>query len=214
MAKAAKSLKVAKAPMFVIPTKEEVINFIDKEMRDWPRSFCEIIGEKFWESYRSVGWRLSKNIPMKSWQAAFHGRWKHNLNFADKKLLEEHLRMPVNRIAAAERKRQEDGLFADATVGGPKPISYYLEYYDTLLQSFQAGQVTEKQLQPHYDRLKAIGVMRLPKPQIEAIFVEMGNDRDRGKGLCVKQLFLNLVAQGMTVKQYFEIIQKKMEKQP
>ena len=206
--------KVAKSPMFVKPTKEEVINFIDLTMRDWPRSYCEIIGETFFEFYQSVGWRLSKNIPMKDWQAAWNGRWKNNLKPSDKRLLEEHLRMPANRIAAAERRRQADGMFADQfepTVGSAKPASYYLEFYENMRQSFFAGQLTEKQLRPHYDKLKALGVMRLPKSQIEAIYVEMGNDRDRGKGLSIQQLFLNLQHAGMTLQQFYAHQEKQQQ---
>lgn len=205
--------KVAKSPMFVKPTKEEVINFIDVTMRDWPRSFCEIMGERFFESYQSVGWRLSKNIPMKDWHAAWHGRWKNNLSDKDKRQLEEHLRMPINRIAAAERKRQEDGLFADAAVGSAKPISFYLEFYETLRQKFLAGAFTTpwKELAPHYDRLKAIGIMRLPKHQTDQILVDMGNNRDIGKGMAVMRLFLNLQEKRLTVCAYHELLTKKMQ---
>lgn len=201
--------------MFVKPSMEEVINFIDVTMREWPRSFCEIIGERFWQSYQSVGWRLSKNIPMKDWHAAWHGRWKNNLSDKDKRLLEEHLRMPVNRIAAAERKRQEDGLFADATVGSAKPVSFYLEFYETLRQKFLSGAFTTpwKELAPHYDRLKAIGIMRLPKHQTDQILVDMGNNRDIGKGMAVMRLFLNLQEKQLTVGAYHELLTKKMQEQ-
>lgn len=208
--------KAAKSVMFVKPSKDEVINFIDLTMRDWPRSFCEIIGEKFFESYQSVGWRLSKNLPMKDWHAAFNGRWKNNLNYSDKKLLEEHLRMPVNQMKAAQDRRASAGMFAEQfepTVGSAKPIDYYIDYFDVLCGKYFAGDIKnpERELAGHYDRLKAMGVMRLPKPDIDRIIVDMGNDRDRGKGMSVIQLFKNLQAKNLTLKQYHaEIIEKRL----
>ena len=208
----AKATKTAKAPMFIKPTMEEVINFIDVTMRDWPRSFCEIMGEKFFESYQSLGWRLSKNIPMKNWHSAWNGRWKHNLSFADKKLLEEHLRLPVNQMKAAQARRESAGMYADElepTVGSAKPIDYYITFYDVMIGKYIAGQVKERELASHYDRLKKMGLMRLPKPQIDQILVDMGNDRDRGKGMSVARLFLNLQARNQTLKDYYAEIQQK-----
>ncbi|HLZ17590.1 MAG TPA: hypothetical protein VKQ08_11145, partial [Cyclobacteriaceae bacterium] len=192
---------------FRTPTIEELRAFMNLCKPDWPTNFIEYYSSRFHSHYQANGWVVGR-VKMKDWHACVRGQWLQLKFKEDKDFLDKCLMEPIHKMRQAEMRRQADGMFADATT---KPIEFYIDFYDKLLQSFQAGQVTEKQLQPHYDRLKAIGVMRLPKSQIEAIFVEMGNDRDRGKGLSVKQLFLNLVARGMTVKQFHDKVTQKMQ---
>jgi hypothetical protein len=48
---------------------------------------------------------------------------------------------------------------------------------------------------------------------MKVILVDMGNDRDRGKGMSVARLFLNLQAKGITLKQYFDQLKEKMQPQ-
>lgn len=191
---------------FVRPTLEEIISFINKTMIEWPEKFCAFLGEKMWQTYQARGWQINGRM-MKDWQACFHAQWKHLKYKEDKEFLEKCLMEPIHKMRQAEMRRQSAGMFADQlepTVGSAKPASYYLEFFENMRQSFFAGQLTEKQLRPHYDKLKALGVMRLPKSQIEAIYVEMGNDRDRGKGLSIQQLFLNLQNAGITLTQFYE----------
>lgn len=61
---------------FKIPLLEEVVIHIKAKKPEWPDGFIRFYAEKFWNSYQSQGWRLSNNVPMKDWKAAFASRWQ------------------------------------------------------------------------------------------------------------------------------------------
>src|SRR3954463_15711871 len=61
---------------FTPPTLEEVEAFMKTARPKWPIAFCEWYAQKFFYYYRSTGWKLSSNVPLKDWQAAFYSRWE------------------------------------------------------------------------------------------------------------------------------------------
>lgn len=201
--------KSMKGSPFRTPTMEQVEKFMNEAKPDWPSNFCLYYSQRFVNYYVSVGWIVGKKM-MKDWRAAFWGQWANVKFREDKEMLEKCLNDVTHRAKMAQARAQKDGMFAEqygtATVAGEKPAFFYLEFYQNLMESWRQGQLTWKQLTPHYDRLKALGIMRLPKAQIDAIFVEMGNDRDRGKGLSVVRLFENITAQQITLKNFYDKI--------
>lgn len=211
--------KIAKSPIpkgaFNKPTEEEVFQFINRYMQEWPERFCRHMAAKFVNFYTSNGWKVSGRAAMKDFEACFKAQWKELKYREDKELLQTCLMEPIHRMRQAEKRRQADGIFAEqygtATVGSDKPLIYWLEFYEKIMASWSAGQLTWKQLWPHYDRLKALGVMKIPKAQIDAIFVEMGNNRDMGKGLSIIRLFQNLTEKGLTLTQFHSKIQQQKQ---
>jgi hypothetical protein len=196
----AKSLK--KAPPFRIPTVEEVIEFMDKNMRDWPRSFCEAYGKKFWESYNAKGWQISKYALMKSWESAFWARWANVPYPDDQKLLEKCLQSLTHKLLLDQRRRESAGLFA-ATDDTPTPLQRTLEFMDGIMTAYIEGNATDKQLRAVGDWLGPRQLLRLKKAQIDRIIIDQGNDADRGRVMAVKQFFENLRAAGQTVSQFY-----------
>lgn len=211
----AKATPTKKRTVFSIPTQQEVADWIyqamgvnhPKDQTAWPRRFCEYMAEKFWNRYQAAGWQYGGRM-MKDWGAAFHAQWKHLKYKEDKDMLEKFINEPLHQMHVAKKREESDGMFASqygtATVGGDKPAFYYIEYYQKLMESYFQGQVPEKDLWKHYDRLKALGVMRLPREQITLIYELMGNNRDYGKTLSVARLFKNLNEQKITLKQLYD----------
>jgi hypothetical protein len=197
------------------PTEEEVFQFINGFMVAWPERFARHMAQKFHNFYTANGWKISGRAAMKDFEACFKAQWKDLKYREDKLLLEQCLMEPMHRMRMAREQKEKDGLFADATVGSAKPVTFYLEFYETLRQKFLSGLLTTpwKELAPHYDRLKAIGIMRLPKHQTDQILVDMGNNRDIGKGMAVMRLFLNLQEKQLTVSLYYDQLTKKMQEQ-
>lgn len=206
-----------KGSAFKIPTIDEVKAFMNLCKPDWPTNFINYLADKWLAHYMSNGFIVGR-VKMKDWKSCIRAQWLTLKYKEDKDLLEKYLMEPVHQMHAARMRRQADGMYAeqfDPTAGSAKSIDYYIEYYETMRGKFFAGgfKNPEKELAPHYDRLKAMGVMRLPKAQIDRILVDMGNDRDRGKGMSVIQLFNNLQAKGLTMKEYHRQIVEKMQPQ-
>jgi hypothetical protein len=213
----AKAAKVPAKKAFMTPTVRQVADYMNLRRPNWPTAFVEFYAQKFMDFYVSKGWIVGK-VKMKSWEATIACNWLEIKFKEDKDALERFLMEPIHQMHAARMRRESAGMYADElepTVGSAKPIDYYIQFYDVMMGKYIAGQVKERELASHYDRLKKMGLMRLPKPQIDQILVDMGNDRDRGKGMSVARLFLNLQARNMTLKQYFTELKEKMQpKQP
>lgn len=204
----AKSIK-PRAP-FQIPTIEEVINFMDKTMKDWPRAFCEYYGNKFWYSYQTKSWQISKGNPMKDWEAAFFARWKEIPYPEDQKKLEVCLKSLTHRIHLDEQKRASAGMFAEQeTVGDVKPFERTLQFLDGIQAAFFEGTASEAQLRTACETLRGWEMLRLKKEQIERITIDQGNNRDYGKLLAIRAFFGNLKASGQTVSSF---VKNKLEK--
>lgn len=199
---------------FRIPTIEEVRAFMNLCKPDWPTNFIAYYSDRWMAHYMANGFVVGR-VKMKDWKACIRSQWLTLKFKEDKEFLDRSLMEPIHRMRMAREQKEKDGLFADAAVGSAKPISFYLEFYETLRQKFLSGAFTTpwKELAPHYDRLKAIGIMRLPKHQTDQILVDMGNNRDIGKGMAVMRLFLNLQEKGLTVGAYHELLTKKMQEQ-
>lgn len=198
--------------VFRTPTQQEVEDFMNQAKPDWPVPFVQYYAQRFHAYYMSVGWVIGRKM-MKDFKAAFWSQWQHVKFKEDKEMLEKCLNALTHRALMQHRAAERDGMFADqygtATVGGEKPAFYYLEYYQKLMESYFQGQVPEKDLGKHYDRLKALGVMRIPREQINLIFELMGNDRDYGKTLSVVRLFKNLSEQKITLKNWYDKIHQQ-----
>ena len=197
------SKTVKKRQPFRIPTVEEVIEFMDKSMKDWPRAFCEYYGKKFWHSYQSKSWQISRGCPMKDWHAAFFANWQ-DVNYPnDKKMLETCLQSLTHRLLMDQRRRESAGLFAVVEGEGPTPLQRTLEFLDGIMAAYVSGTASEAQLRTAAEWLSKRELLRLKKDQKDRILVEQGNDRDRGRILAVKQFFENLRAGSLTVAQYY-----------
>lgn len=194
---------------------EEVKAFMNLCKPDWPVNFIAYYSDRWLSHYMANGFVVGR-VKMKDWKACIRSQWLTLKFKEDKEYLEKSLMEPIHQMHAARMRRESAGMYADElepTVGSAKPIDYYLDYYDVMMGKYIAGQVKERELASHYDRLKKMGLMRLPKPQIDQILVDMGNERDRGKGMSVARLFLNLQAKGITLKQYFDQLKEKMQPQ-
>ena len=197
---------------FRIPIIEEVRAFMNLCKPDWPTNFIEYYSDRWMSHYLANGFIVGR-VKMKDWKACIRSQWLTLKFKEDKEFLDRTLMEPIHRMRMDRERREKDGMFADAAVGSAKPVSYYLEFYETMRQKFLSGLMATpwKELAPHYDRLKAIGIMRLPKHQTDQILVDMGNNRDIGKGEAVMRLFLNLQEKGLTVNTYYETIKQRIE---
>jgi hypothetical protein len=204
----AKSTKPRAA--FQIPTMQEVIKFMDKTMKDWPTLFCEFYANKFWNSYQSKGWEISRGVRMKDWKAAFFAQWKDVKYKEDREMLDKCLRSLTHRFHLDEQKRASAGMFAEQeTVGDVKPFERVLQFLDGIQAAFFEGTATEAQLRNACETLRGWKMLRLRKEQIEKIVVDQGNNADFGKLLAIRAFFGNLKASGQTVSQF---VKSKMEK--
>jgi hypothetical protein len=193
------SKTIKKRQPFQIPTIDEVIEFMDKSMKDWPTTFCEHYGKKFWNSYRSKGWQITHGIMMKDWHAAFWAQWSEVKYPEDQKLLTSTLQSLTHRIHLDEQRRKSAGLFAVVEGAGPTPFDRYLESMDEIFHAWQVGYASDGQLRAAAESLRKNNFLLLPKSQIEQIKADQGNNADLGKLLAIRQFFANLKQRGTTV---------------
>jgi len=160
-----------KRTVFKIPLQSEIAAFI-KEKKGWPEGFCTYYAEKFWNNYQAQGWVLSNGNKMKDWKACFNNQWQDLRYEADRKLLDDY--------------KKKTSLTPS-------------EYLNSCLEKFSRDEYkpAKSDVLRIYDYLKSKGLMKLPKHQIDVIIEQSGNDREMGRVLSVKQLFLNMTQHGV-----------------
>lgn len=186
------------------PSIDDVFQFINGYMKDWPEKFCHHMAERFVMSYRSKGWKVGKT-PMKDFEAAFIGQWKNLKDFGDKKLLEQYQMEPIHQARLRQEREAAAGLFRgqEDMLENAAKIDIRLDRLTELQNSLIGGKITSIGLWAEYDGLKRLGIMRVPKPQIDQIMILKGESNERGKALMVEYLFRNLNHAGITIKQFF-----------
>jgi hypothetical protein len=197
------SKSVKKRPPFVIPTIEQVVEFMDKNMKDWPREFCQHYGHKFWMSYQAKGWRISGSAMMKDFHAAFWARWAHVPYPEEKKFLEKCMQSVTHRILLDERRRKSAGLFAITEGEGPTKLDRYLESLDEIFNAFKVGNASDIQLRQIGEWLNRNNLPGVTPAQLDRIMAERGNDGEFGRILLARQFFANLLRKEITVSQYY-----------
>jgi hypothetical protein len=203
MGKSSRKPSVKKSQPFTIPTVEEVVEFMDKNMKDWPRAFCEHYGNKFWHSYNAKSWAISKYALMKSWESAFWARWADVPYPEEKQFLEKSLQSVTHRILLDERRRKSAGLFAIVEGEGPTPQERYLDSLDEIFAACKIGNVNDSQLRNVAEWLDRNNLPGVTPQQRDRIIAESGNDGQYRKVQVARQFFDNLIKKEMTVKTYF-----------
>lgn len=199
-----KSPTSPKTQAFVIPTEHEVITFIDKVMKDWPRKFCEYYGSKFYNHYAARGWRLSKNILMKDWHACFFSQWREPQFPADQKMLEQCYKEPAHQAEMEKRRQANAGIFRQQEVTPTAdPMVRALDYADYIMTSYLNNEGNDGLLRRAWDWLTVNKILVLTTDQENEISYKCGNDGNLRAILQVKFFFRYLHSQGLTVKSYF-----------
>lgn len=183
---------MSKKESFIIPTEEEVIEFIKEYVKDkkinWPTPFCIYYGERFWNSYNSSGWRLSagKGGPVKNWQSCFKNNWK-TLKYQEDLNMLRNL-MPKQRLIDHDT----------------------LEYLDEVLGEFRTDKdsVTKERLASCYDWLKEFKLLRLNEEEKQRAIVSSIQNLIDGKALAVIYTFNFMVGNLITFNYYFNEITK------
>jgi len=159
------------AKLFVIPSVQEVLDFIIYKQPSWPGSFSQWYAEKFWNHYQSSGWRLSSNVLMKDWKAAFCSNWKELKWEAKEKL--------------AECQKTE---FVRGEVDPKNPMGI-----ETIFNDFKSGHYDWHTLALCYKQLRASGALRLSPSEINKLVADAGNNKEYGRYLSVKLYFTKLI---------------------
>lgn len=157
---------------FTIPLRSSVENYIREKMK-WPESFCQYYAEKFWNHYQSQGWVLANGNPMKDWKAAFNVNWQNPKFKEDQEALSKAIAADKKQVTPEERLNQ---ILEEYRVGRYKP--------------------NRTEVVAIYDYLKVKGLMKLPKPIIEKIVEDAGNDKEWGKMLAVKEILKKYITNG------------------
>jgi hypothetical protein len=164
------------AKLFVIPSVQEVLDFIIYKQPSWPGSFSEWYAEKFWNHYQSSGWRLSSNVLMKDWKAAFCSNWKELKWEAKEKLAE----FTLSEIAIKYN-------FPDQQIG-PSPV-------EMLFNNFKVGKIDRKGMASIYKYLWPKMKPILTQSEVNKLVSDAGNDKEYGRYLSVKLYFTKLINQ-------------------
>jgi hypothetical protein len=162
------------AKTFQIPTIQEIYDYIIYKQPAWPGSFIQWYSEKFWSHYQASGWRLSSNILMKDWRAAFSSQWK-DLRFpADREKLDEFLKLESQ-----------------------KPLKPVIQQTDSLIEKlyhdFQAGNINRNLMASCYKWLKANDFIHFSQEEVNKLVADAGNDKEYGRYLSVKLYFLKRI---------------------
>lgn len=171
------------AKAFVIPTMEEVYHFIAFKRPEWPRAFVEWYGAKFWNHYQATGWRLSSNVAMKDWKAAFSSRWNDLSYELDRKKLQD--------VLTSERQIPKIPVYTPQSAQEPAEDANrkVLEYLNTLLEDYKAGKFNNDAYNFSYKTMMGMGVMKFTREEIDQLVADAGNSKERGRILSVKYLF-------------------------
>lgn len=149
-----------------IPLQSEVAAFM-REKTGWPIAFCQEYADKFWHYYNAQGWKLSNNVPMKSWHSAFLRNWKD--------LKDESL-----------KKR-----LLELTKSSDTPEDYLNRCL--ALHAKMLYKPSKEELLGIYDFLKKSMKLNLSKEQIDEIVEQGGNSKERCRMLAIRKIFDHMV---------------------
>lgn len=161
------------AKLFQIPTIQEVVDFFQQKQAQWPGSFCEWYGIKFWNYYQQTGWQLKKNIMMRDWHAAYYANWK-DLKYDAKEKLAECLK----------------------TEDKPKAQVIDMETRVRLIyEAFKSGRIDKTAMSSVYKWLFINKKFNFTRAEFDKLVADAGNEKDRGRYLAVKLYFTKLINQ-------------------
>lgn len=161
---------------FTVPLQTTVAAYI-REKKGWPEAFCHHYAERFWNHYQAQGWRLSNNVPMKDWRAAFNSQWQKPKYEEDQQLL---ARLQEKERKAAEQDTPEKYLnrcLALHAKGSYKP--------------------SKEEVLGIYDYLKETGRMRLTQEEVALIIERAKGSQAMSRMLAVRTLFDKMVTYSM-----------------
>lgn len=172
---------------FVIPTIEEVQQYILLKKSGWGKAFCDWYGEKFWMSYEKSGWRLSagRGGPVKNWQACFNSNWQ-------------------------TLKYSEDFDMLNKLTPKPKTIDHdTLEFLNEVLSEYRKAPatMTKERMAGCYDWLKENKLIKLTFSQRQEAIEESKKDLLSGKALAVLYVFDHMVNNLLTFDYFFNEVQ-------
>jgi hypothetical protein len=170
---------------FVIPTVEEIVEYIREKKPNWPKAFVDWYSNKFFNSYESSGWRLSagKGGLVKNWRACFCNNWQ-------------------------TLKYKEDFDMLIALTPKPKSIDEdTLNYLNDALEEYRKDPTMDKiRLAACYDWLKEHRLIKLSFVQRQEAIEESRKDLMLGKALAVTFVFDHMVNNLLTFNYFFNEI--------
>lgn len=175
---------------FIIPTVDEIKQYLTEKKNEWPKKFICYYAEKFWNYYESVGWLISGRAKMKNWKAAFCNQWQ-NLRFP------EDIDM-LNNINRAEKTVKNRDFVVKNTVYIPEPVKMdeqqTLEFMDDVLGEYlkHPTMVSTERLAACYDWLKLKKLIRITLEQKEAAIKAGTLDIIKGKATIVQFVFIKM----------------------
>ena len=159
-----------------IPFQSEISRFM-ADKKGWPDEFCVWYADKFWNHYQSQGWVLSNGNKMKDWKACFNNNWQE---------IKGDVLIKLNSHKKIEKLSEMDNNTA-------------LMYMDKILMSYKHGLKPDRETAIQmYDRLKAMGKMKLTKEAIEWVREKGGNNNDSCKMWALKYLLDNMKENNLT----------------
>lgn len=160
------------AKLFQKPSLQEVLDHILYKMPQWPGSFSEWYAEKFWNHYQAAGWRLSSNVLMKDWKAAFSSNWRDLRFQSDRDKLEEFRKTeaPISPVLIDMEKKVQE-----------------------LFEKYRSGRVDRDGMAACYKWLKANEYIRFTQAEVDKLVADAGNDKGYGRYLSVKLYFNKLL---------------------
>lgn len=168
---------------FIIPTVEEIVEYVLQKKSGWPKAFVQWYSEKFFYSYEKSGWKLSagRGGPVKNWQACFNSNWQ-------------------------TLKYKEDLDMILALTPKPKAIDEdTLNYLNDALEEYRKDPTMEKiRLAACYDWLKEHRLIKLSFSQRQEAIEESRKDLMSGKALAVTFVFDHMVNNLLTFNYFFD----------
>lgn len=157
---------------FTVPLQATVSAYI-REKKGWPAKFCDHYADRFWNHYQAQGWRLSNNVPMKDWRAAFNSQWQRPKYEEDQQML---ARLQEEERKAAEKETPE----------------MYLNRC-LVLHGKGAYKPPREEVLKIYDYLVETGRMKLTQEEVESIVERGKGSQSMCRMLAVRTIFDKMV---------------------
>lgn len=179
---------------FEIPTIDEIKIHMQAKKPDWPASFVAHYAERFWMKYQSQGWKLSNNVAMKDWKAAFSANWQ-TLKYQEDIQALASARLKQKPVAAIENHLTVNGTTDDNLKALDNILGRYKKHPTT---------ITHDVLASCYDYLKQMGVTKWLSQEEMKIAVETANKNVcKGKAIAVQFIFDKMA---MRLKTFSELV--------
>jgi hypothetical protein len=158
---------------FAIPLQSTVAAYMQQK-KGWPIKFCHHYAERFWNHYQAQGWRLSNNVPMKDWRAAFNSQWQSPKYEEDRILLQKCIDEHRKNSEKETPEMYLNQCLALHAKGAYKPAR---------------GEVLQI-----YTYLKETGRISLTREDLDSILERGKGSQDMCRMLAVRTLFDKMVA--------------------